>query len=119
MGFILVLVCLQKGPYEPLHKASKLHETLKTAFLQALATAKRCSETHALAMDQSDGSISLIVQTGFLAKNQLPSICPDIRPFEKQDIIMLRGMESVRKLFRFRLTPPTVYIRSSSNLVYS
>ena len=51
----------------------------------SLATAKRCSEIHALAMDtknhlwfnQSDGSVSLIVQTGFLAKNQLPSICPD------------------------------------------
>ena len=49
-----------------------------------LATAKRCCEIHALAMDanhlrfnQSDGSVSLIVQTGFLAKNQLPSICPD------------------------------------------
>ena len=27
--------------------------------------------------NQSDGSVSLIVQTGFLAKNQLPSICPD------------------------------------------
>ena len=78
-----VLVCLQKAPYEPLHKASKLHVTLKTAFLLALATAKRCSKIHALAMDsnhlrfsQSDGSVSLTVQTGFLAKNQ-PSICPD------------------------------------------
>ena len=57
---------------------------LKTAFLLALATAKRCSKIHALAMDsshlrfsQSDGSVSLIVQTGFLAKNQLSSICPD------------------------------------------
>ena len=54
------------------------------AFQLALATAKRYSEIHALAMDpnhlrfsQSDGSISLIVQTGFLAENQLPSICPD------------------------------------------
>ena len=54
------------------------------AFLLNLATAKICSEIHALAMDpnhlrfnQSDGSVSLIVQTGFLAKNQLPSICPD------------------------------------------
>ena len=37
-----VLVCLQKAPYEPLHKASKLHVTIKTAFLLALATAKRC-----------------------------------------------------------------------------
>ena len=78
-----VLVCLQKAPYEPLHKASKLHVKLKTVFLLALATSKRC-EIHALAMDsnhlrfnQSDGSVSLIVQTGFLAKNQLPSICPD------------------------------------------
>ena len=57
---------------------------LKTAFLLALATAKRCSEIHALAMDsnhlrfnQSDGSVSLIVQTRFLTKNQIPSICPD------------------------------------------
>ena len=78
-----VLVCQQKAPYEPLHKASKLHVTLKTAFLLALATAKRCSEIHALAMDsnhlrfnQSDRSVSVIVQTRFLAKNQLPSICP-------------------------------------------
>ena len=60
------------------------HVTIKTAFLLALVTAKRCSEIHALAMDanhlsvnQSDGSVSLIVQIVFLAKNQLPSICTD------------------------------------------
>ena len=59
-----VLVCLQKPPFEPLDKASKFHVTIKTAFLLALATAKRCSEIHALAMDsqhlrfnQSDGSV--------------------------------------------------------------
>ena len=46
-----VLACLQKAPFEPLHKASKLHVTIKTAFLLALATAKRCSEIHTLAMD--------------------------------------------------------------------
>ena len=57
---------------------------IKIAFLLALATAKGCSEIHALAMDanhlrfnQSDGAVSLIVQSGFLAKNQLPSISPD------------------------------------------
>ena len=79
-----VLVCLQKAPYKPLDKASKLHVTIKTAFLLALATAKRCCKIHALAMDanhlrfnESDGSVSLIVQTGFLAKNQLLSIFPD------------------------------------------
>ena len=79
-----VLVCLQKPPFEPLDKASKFHVTIKTAFLLALATAKRCSEIHALAMDsqhlrfnQSDGSVSLILKSGFLAKNQLPSVKPD------------------------------------------
>ena len=79
-----VLVCLQKAPFEPLHKAYKLHVTIKTAFILALASVKRCSEIHTLAMDshhlrfnQSDGSVSLIVQTGFLAKNQLSSIKPD------------------------------------------
>ena len=30
-----------------------------------------------LRSNQSDGSVSLVVQTGFLAKNQHPSICPD------------------------------------------
>ena len=79
-----VLVCLQKPPFEPLDKASKFHVTIKTAFLLALVTAKRCSEIHALAMDsqhlrfnQSDGSVSLILKSGFLAKNQLPSVKPD------------------------------------------
>ena len=79
-----VLVCLQKTPFELLDKASKFHITIKTAFLLALATAKRCSEIHALAMDsqhlrfnQTDGSVSLMLKSGFLAKNQLPSVKPD------------------------------------------
>ena len=61
-----------------------LHVMFKTAFLLALATAKRCSGIHALAMvsahlrfNHFDGSVSPIVLTGFLAKNQLPSICLD------------------------------------------
>lgn len=73
-----------KNPYEPLDQASKLYVTMKTAFLLALATAKRSSEIHALAVDanhlrlnQYDDSVSLTPQTGFLAKNQVPSICPD------------------------------------------
>ena len=52
--------------------------------------------------------------------------CPDdsyfifIRPFEKRDLLCYGVWRpSVRKLFRFRLTPPTVYIRSSWNLVYN
>ena len=45
-----MLVCLQKVPHEPLHKASKLHVTIKTAFKLALSTAKRYDEIHALVM---------------------------------------------------------------------
>ena len=70
--------------YHYIRLLSKFHVTLKTAFLLALTTAIRCSKIHALAMDsnhlrfsQSDGSVSLTVQTGFVAKNQLPSICSD------------------------------------------
>lgn len=79
-----VLSSLCSEPYEPLHKASRFHLTLKTVFLLAMATARRVSEIHAFSMDsehlrfnQSDGSVSLRTQPGFLAKNQFPSICPD------------------------------------------
>ena len=48
-----VLICLQKAPYEPLHKVSKHNITIKIAFLLALPRAKRCSEIHALAMDSN------------------------------------------------------------------
>ena len=34
--------------------------------------------TNHFRFNQSDGSVSLIIQTGFLAKNQLLSICPDL-----------------------------------------
>ena len=80
----LVLRTSSAFSVSPDSSATKFHVTIKTAFLLALATAKRCSEIHALAMDshhlrfnQSDGSVSLILKTGFLAKNQLPSVKPD------------------------------------------
>ena len=78
-----VLSSLCKEPYEPLHKASMLHLTMETAFLLTMAAAKRVSEIQALAMypehlrmNKSDGSASLRTQSGFLAKNYLPSKCP-------------------------------------------
>lgn len=77
-----VLNTLCKEPYEPLSKASLLHLSQKTVFLLTLATAGRISEIHALAMDpdhlrfnDDDGSVSLRTQAGFIAKNQLPSVC--------------------------------------------
>ena len=83
MGLSWVLVSLQKPPFEPLDKASKYYVTIKTAFLLALATVKRCNEIHALAMDsqhlrfnRTDGSVSLMLKSGFLAKKQLPSVKP-------------------------------------------
>ena len=79
-----VLSSLCGEPFEPLHRASRFYLTLKTVFLLAMATARRVSEIHALSIDpghlrfnQSDGSVSLRTEPGFLAKNQLPSICPD------------------------------------------
>lgn len=78
-----VLTSLCKEPYEPLNKASMLHLTQKTVFLLTLATAGRISEIHAFSVDpehlrfnQSDDSVSLRTQSGFIAKNQLPSVCP-------------------------------------------
>ena len=79
-----VLSSLCSEPYEPLHKASRFHLSLKIVFLLVMAAARRVSEIHAFSMDsghlrfnQSDGSVSLWTQTGFLAKNRLPSVCPD------------------------------------------
>ena len=81
-----VLWSLTKTPYEPLDQASLKHLTWKTVFLLTLASAKRRSEIHALSAEEghirfhsSDGSVTLLCQTGFLAKTQLPSMAP--QPF--------------------------------------
>lgn len=82
LGCVLFSLC--KEPYEPLQKSSLLNLTRKTVFLLALATASRVSEIHAFSVDSEhlrfnklDGSVSIRTQPGFLAKNQLPSRCPD------------------------------------------
>ena len=78
-----VLWSLTKDPYEPLGQASLLHLTWKTVFLLTLASAKRRSEIHALSVEDghirfnsSDGSVTLLCQSGFLSKTQLPSVAP-------------------------------------------
>ena len=53
----LVLICLQKVPYEPLHKASKLHVSIKPICFLAIPTAKRCSEIHALGIGAENSSL--------------------------------------------------------------
>ena len=79
-----VLSCLCKAPFEPLHEASLIHLSMKTAFLLTMATARRVSEIHAFSIDKNlfrfshvDGSLTVRTQSGFLAKNQLPSKAPD------------------------------------------
>ena len=79
-----VLWSLTKTPYEPLSEASLKYCTLKTVFLLAFATARRRSEIHAFSVEEgclrfnkSDGSVSLLCQPGFLAKNQLPHVLPE------------------------------------------
>ena len=78
----VVLSALTKPPFEPLGSASFRHLSWKTVFLLTLALAKRKSEIHALSVGDrflrfnSDGSVSLCFQPGFLAKNQLPSVMP-------------------------------------------
>ena len=80
----LVLSHICKAPFEPLHEASLLHLSMKTAFLLTMATARRVSEVHAFAIDKEhfrfsniDGSLIIRTQVGFLAKNQLPTRAPD------------------------------------------
>ena len=80
-GIYRVLMCLQKIPYKPLHKASKLYFTMKTPFLLALATTKRSCKIHVLAinanhlrLNQSDGSVLLTIQTGLGKKSKYVSL---------------------------------------------
>ena len=82
LSMVLSHIC--KAPFEPLHEASLLHLSMKTAFLLTMATARRVSEVHAFAIDKEhfrfsniDGSLIIRTQVGFLAKNQLPTRAPD------------------------------------------
>ena len=82
LAFVLSLMC--KAPFEPLDKARLFYLSVKTTFLDTLATARRVSEVHAFCIDSDhlgfsnlDGSLILRTQVGFLAKNQLPSRAPD------------------------------------------
>lgn len=75
-----VLTWLNSERFEPLPLASLADLTRKTCFLVALATAARVSEIHALSVAEgcfqkrSDGSIDLLTDPQFIAKNRLPSV---------------------------------------------
>ena len=91
------------SPYEPLDQASLQFLTWKTVFLLTMASAKRRSEIHALSVqtghlrfDSSDGSVTLLCQPGFLAKNQLPSMAS--KPFKVQSLSKTCGQDDEDRL---------------------
>ena len=69
-----VLEYLAGSPFEPLQAASLRDLTLKTIFLIAIASGRRCSELHALAIGRfivfSHDGATLYFRPGFLAKNE-------------------------------------------------
>ena len=75
-----VLSWLSSDRFEPLQSAPIKELTLKTCFLLSLATAARVSELHALSTKEAclqwrqDGSVDLITDPAFIAKNRLPSV---------------------------------------------
>ena len=98
-----VLGSLIKAPYEPLNQASLQFLTWKTVFLLTMASSKRRSEIHALSIeeshlrfDSSDGSVTLLCQPGFLAKNQLPSMAS--KPFKVPSLSRTCGNEDEDRL---------------------
>jgi len=70
----IVLDALNQRPYEPILSASLRDATTKAAFLIAVASARRCSELHALAIGShivfSRRGATLYFRSKFLAKNE-------------------------------------------------
>ena len=66
---------LTKAPFEPMKDTDLKHLTLKTAFLLALASGKRCSEIHAWVANKVSNlgqwEKFLFPSSDFIAKNQL------------------------------------------------
>ena len=73
----LVLKFLRGPLFEPLNKASLRNLSVKTLFLIAIASGRRCSELHALTTEKgivfSNAGATLYFAPGFLAKNELSS----------------------------------------------
>ena len=73
----MVLDSLTKPPYEPFEKASILDLSKKTAFLLALASAKRVGEIHAFSSEikhtEKWTAVTISTLPHFVAKNQDPS----------------------------------------------
>ena len=76
-----VLSSLSRSPFEPASDSSLHNLTIKTAFLLAVATARRRSELHALTLEPGHirwepGGVRLIPHLQFLTKNQSINFSP-------------------------------------------
>ena len=76
----IALEALSKPPYEPLWEVSLEHLTLRSIFLLAIASAKRCSELQVLVFDQrhiqlkpKGAGVALYFSPEFMRKNQKPN----------------------------------------------
>ena len=72
----IVLDELTKVPFDPMKDTDLKQLTLKTAFLLALASGKRCSEIHAWIANKVSNlgqweKVALFTSSDFIAKNQL------------------------------------------------
>lgn len=71
---VTVLAYLKKAPFEPLEAATLRDAALKTAFLIAIASGRRCSEIHALTIGShivwSNSGVTMYFRPDFLAKNE-------------------------------------------------
>lgn len=69
-----VLDKLNGSPFEPIQSASLRDTALKTLFLLAVASGRRCSELHALSIGShlvfSQAGVTMYFRPGFLAKNE-------------------------------------------------
>ena len=76
----IVLEALSKPPYEPLREAFLKHLTLKTVFILAMVSPRRCSELQALLFDPQyiqfkpkGAVVTLYFSHEFMQKNQRPN----------------------------------------------
>ena len=113
-----VLNWLSTERFEPLSQAPLKEVTLKTCFLLSLATAARVSELHALStapeclQKRIDGSVQLMTDPAFIAKNRLPSAAAQS--------ICLQPIKSVDNSRRAQLQCPVralkTYLRRTKEL---
>ena len=114
----IVLNFLRKSPFEPLQMASLQSLTLKTVFLVALASARRCSELQALGRSSphiqfNSKGVSLCTVLGFLPKTANPKHIGEniVLPYNTQDpeLCVVRTLKHYVKVTNARMRKENVH----------